>query len=257
MRSLWTVIGFAILGCASLVRAQDLGFQVQVGTDAPSTVWLNQGTGGTWDYSSGTLTLDNSVITTANIAGTQQSGLIIDPDPSINFGFGVSNTGTTTQQYTFTFPMPAAALAVNLPPGLYNVSATFGDTLTASPGDTAVFSLPSGTTSYEQSFINSQDAGVDINSSANNPEVVVGGTDGNTQTFSFTKSLGQELLSSTGTTMSVTTTFDLTPGDSASFSGSFTVMTVSATPEPSSVALGLVAVLGFAVLAIRARARQA
>jgi hypothetical protein len=253
MRTFWALLGFVGLACTAFVRGQDLGFQVQVGSDSPDTVWLDSGSGGTWTYASGTLTMDNSVITTANIPGTQESGLVINPDPSINFGFGVSNTGSVTQQYSFTFPMPAAALSVNLPPGLYNVSATFGNTLTASPGDTAVFSLPDGSTSYMQSFINSLDAGVDIASGTDNPEQEVGGSSGNTQTFSFSPSTGQFLVSSTGTTMSVTTTFDLSPGDSASFSGSFTV---TATPEPSTLALGLMAALGFAAMAVRSRYRR-
>ncbi len=253
MRSLWAVAGFVVLASTALVRAQDVGFEVQVGANPTDTVTLNQGSNGMWTFPSGTLTFSNATVYATAIPGTGESGVVINPDPSINFGFGVTNTGTTAQQYTFTFPMPATALAVNLPPGLYNVSATFGDTLTAGAGDTATFSLPAGSTTYEQSFINGLDANVDIASGTNNPEVVVGGDTGNTQTFSFSTSTEQELLNSTGTTMSVTTTFDLTPGDSASFSGSFTV---SAVPEPPSVGLALAGVLGFVILRLRARYRR-
>ncbi len=140
------------------------------------------------------------------IPGTQESGLVVDSDPSIVFGFGVTNdgaAGTAPTKYTFTFPMPAMALAVNLPAGTYNVSATFGDTLTANAGGHgglftglhhALYAGPSST---------SQDAGVDIAAGSNNSEQVVGGTEGNTQTFSFTQSLGQFFVSPIGTTMSV------------------------------------------------------
>jgi hypothetical protein len=50
--------------------------------------------------------------------------------------------------------------------------------------------------------------------------------------------------------MSVTTDFDLSPGDSASFSGSFVVQTV---PEPASLVLGLTAMGAFALLIFRSR----
>ncbi len=135
------------------MRGQDLDFQVQAGADT-QTLTLASGPNDTWSYSStSTLTLGDSKIYTSPIGTSGQSGLVIDADPSINYGFGVTNGGTATQTYTFTFPMPTMALAVNLPPGTYNVSASFGDTLTASPGDTAQFSLHSGTTTYQQSLV--------------------------------------------------------------------------------------------------------
>jgi hypothetical protein len=151
---------------------------------------------------------------------------------AVNFAYGVTNSGSTVEEFTNTFPTPA--LTINLPPGTYDVSATFGITLTAAPGDTAVFSLPTDATSYMKSFINGQDAGVDIG----------------TEVFSFAPVSSQYVLTSTGTTMSVTTDFDLSPGDSASFSGSFVVQTV---PEPASLVLGLTAMGAFALLIFRSR----
>jgi hypothetical protein len=256
MKSLGLLAGLVLLACTAFVRGQDLDFQVQAGA-MTQTLTLASGPGDTWTYSStGTTTLGSSKIYTAAIGNTGESGLVIDADPSINYGFGVTNNGTTTQTYTFTFPMPSLALAVNLPAGTYTVSASFGDTLTAAPGDTAQFSLDGGTTTYQQSFIDSSDAGVDIVVPVGeNPETVTapsGGT--NTGVFSFTNSTGTFTLASTGTTMSVTTTFDLSPGDSASFSGSFVVQS---TPEPASVGLGLLALGAFAGLVIRARRSRA
>jgi len=256
MKSIGAFVGLVVLACTAIVRGEDLDFQVQAGADT-ETFTLTAGPNDTWSYTTtGTLDLGTSgskFFTTQNPLG--QSGLVIDADPSINYGFGVTNNGTATQTYTFTFPMPALALAVNLPPGTYTVSASFGDTLTAAPGDTAHFSLSSGMTTYQQSFINGTNAGVDIVvPGADSPETVTAppGTT-NTGVYGFTTSTSTLTLVSTGTTMSITTTFDLSPGDSASFSGSFVV---TATPEPSSVALGLMAALGFASLAARARQRR-
>ena len=256
MRSFWALVGLVMLAGTAFVRGQALDFQVQAGSDT-KTLTLASGPNDTWTYSStGTMTLGNSKIYTTAIGTTGQSGLVIDADPSINYGFGVTNDGSTTQKYTFTFPMPSMALAVNLPPGTYAVSASFGDTLTAAPGDTAQFSLDSGTTTYQQSFINGSDAGVDIVVPAvDNPETVTAPSgSANTGVFGFTNSTGTLTLSSTGTAMSITTTFDLSPGDSASFSGSFVV---TATPEPASFGLGLLALVAFAGLVIRARRSRA
>ncbi len=118
---------------------------------------------------------------------------------------------STVQTYSFTFPMPSQSLAVNLP-----VAATFGITLTAAEGDTAVFSLAPGQTSFMQSSIDGKDVGIDVGSAT---ETV----DNGTEVFSFPSSSTDITLTSTGTSMSVTTTFDLSPGDSASFSGSFVI----------------------------------
>jgi hypothetical protein len=144
--------------------------------------------------------------------------------------------------------MPSGSLAINLPAGTYNVASTFGITLTSGDSDTAVFSLPGGTADYMQSSINGQDAGVDVGSAT---ESVTGGT----EVFDFPGASSPYTLNSTGTSMSVTTTFDLTPGDSASFSGSFQIQAV---PEPASVAFGLIAVGAFAGLVlVRTRRAQA
>jgi hypothetical protein len=160
---------------------------------------------------------------------------------AVNFAYGVTNSGSTVEEFTNTFPSPV--LTINLPPGTYDVSATFGITLTAAPGDTAVFSLPTDASSYMKSFINGQDAGVDIGTATET-------TSGGTEVFSFAPVSSQYVLTSTGTTMSVTTDFDLSPGDSASFSGSFVVQTV---PEPASLVLGLTAMGAFALLIFRSR----
>jgi PEP-CTERM motif len=255
MKLLGAIVGLVVLACTAFVRGQDLDFQVQAGA-MTQTITLASGPNDTWTYSSGTMTLGSSKIYTAPIGNTGQSGLVIDADPSINYGFGVTNNGTTTQKYTFTFPMPSLALAVNLPAGTYTVSASFGDTLTAAPGDTAQFSLDGATTTYQQSFIDGSNAGVDIVVPAGqNPETVTAPSNGtNTGVFSFTNSTGTFTVASTGTAMSVTTTFDLSPGDSASFSGSFVV---EAVPEPASVGLGLLALGAFAGLVIRARRTRA
>ncbi len=255
MKIIWALVGFCVLTCTALVRGQDLTFQVQAGS-ATDTVALTSEPDGIWTYdSSSTITLGKTEIYAAPITGDAgQSGVVINADPSINYGFGVTNTGSTTVTYSFTFPMPAMALAVNLPAGQYNVSASFGNTLTPAPGDTAQFSLAPGSTTYQQSFINGLDAGVDIVvPPGENPETFAASPGAFTGVDSFAPSTGTYTLTTTGTTMSVTTTFDLSPGDSASFSGSFIV---TAAPEPSSAALSLVAAFGLAVLAIRARRRR-
>jgi hypothetical protein len=162
---------------------------------------------------------------------------------AINFGYGATNTGTETMPFTFTFPMPANELPINLAPGTYDVTSTFGITLTASPGDTAEFSLAPDTSFYMTPTINGVNvASVDIGTT---PETTT-----TTEEFSFPAETSTFTLTSTGTVMSVTTTFDLSPGDSASFSGSFLV---TSAPEPRSLVLGGIALVAFALMATRLR----
>jgi len=247
MKSTSIILGLALAGTVTSAQAATPPappaptFSIDAGGDALS-IALKQSSSGLWVLNTATLPKE---INGSSFEAT--TGLTINPDPSINFGFGVTNDTSTVQTYSFTFPMPSNSLSVNLPPGTYSVASTFGITLTAGSGDTAKFSLPAGITSYMQSFINGKDAGVDVGSAT---ETVSNGT----EVFNFPGASTDDVLTSTGTSMSVTTTFDLTPGDSASFSGSFVVQAV---PEPSSVALGLIALGACVVLVARSRRAQA
>ncbi len=181
----------------------------------------------------------------AGIAATAKA----DPNnPSINFGYGITNTTSSVETYTFGFPMPTGALAINLPAGTYDISASFGLTLTPAPGDTETFSLPNGASNFLTTYINGQNTGLGIGT-------VTETASNGTEVFSFAPVSEQYVLTTTGLSMETLTTFNLSPGDSASFSGSFEITQV--VPEPGSLALGVLAVGAFAGLVIRRRQAQA
>jgi len=162
-------------------------------------------------------------------------------DPSINFGYGITNTTSSVKTYTFGFPMPTGALAINLPAGDYEILASFGLTLTPAAGDTATISLPTGFNNYFTTYINGVDTGADIGT-------VTETASSGTEVFSFPAVTMPYTLTTTGVSMEALTTFNLSPGDSASFSGSFQI--VQLVPEPGSIALGLLGVGAFAGLVI-------
>jgi hypothetical protein len=165
---------------------------------------------------------------------------------SLNFANGITNTSSTVEEFSFTFP-PTVPQPINLPAGTYDVSASFGITLTG-VDDTATVSLPGDALAYMVSSINGVDAGVDIGTAT---ETVTN----DTEVFKFTPVTGQFTSGSALTSIDDVIKFDLSPGDSASFSGSFQI---SAVPEPSSVALSLIAVGAFAgLVVIRARRSRA
>jgi hypothetical protein len=184
------------------------------------------------------VTLDGSTITN----GQNGTLLTFDPDPSLNYGFGVANNTNTTQTYTLSFPQQygSSPLAVNLPTGTYDVTASLAVTLSESDHNGATFSQ-SGSIPFQLDLLNQGSPGqtdvIDIGTGT--LTIPSGSVSNQSQTFSFTEVENPSYyLASTGTTMSITTTFQLSPGDSASFSGSYTI---TAAPEPSGVSLGLLA----------------
>lgn len=221
--------------CAQGISAPE----VEISSDGSQTdLQLTQGASG-W-YLAGPANLSNAVI--------QSSSLQFDPDPRLNYGFGLFNDTGTTQTYTVSFPTISGSftpLSINLAPGTYSVSETFGVTLTDGAGDGATFSQVDPSTPFEHGYVNSTDV-LDMGTGT---LTIPAGAPANqeTQTFFFTGvSDPSYLLLAQGTTMNITTTFQLSPGDSASFSGSFII---EAAPEPSSLALGAIALGAFVVVA--------
>ncbi len=156
------------------------------------------------------------------------------------------NAQSTSQDYPSTFPK--TPLTLDLAPGTYDLTSTFGITLSSGGDDTATFSLPAGTTAYMQTSINGTvDTALNIGSAT---ETVTDGT----QVFSFDPATTTFTTSGGETTFEVTTDFNLSAGDIASYTGNFQI---TAVPEPASVALGLMAIGAFAVLVIRSRRAQA
>jgi hypothetical protein len=176
--------------------------------------------------------------TTASVNNDGQS-IVVDSDPKVSYGFGVTNTGTTTQTFTFTFP--TTPLTVNLPAGLYTVSGSLSGSVSDGADDGVVVS-----NLLQKSFVDSTDAGVDVGSST--PLTFSGGA------FSAPFGPFNAVHNTTAfpaiSNISVQTSFDLSPGDSISFSGNFTIV---AAPEPSGVGLGAVAALALIGLGLRTR----
>jgi hypothetical protein len=169
---------------------------------------------------------------------------------TLNYAGGASTPsgGSAPTLESFT----ATPLVFDLGPGTYDVSASFGFTLTAPSGGAATISLPGGVADYMTTTINGVDSGADIGtmSETNN-------AGGSTIVIPFSAVSGNTLVLTVPTeiTMGIATDFDLSPGASASFSESFQIQ---AAPEPSSVALSVIAFGAFAALVvIRARRSRA
>jgi len=191
-------------------------------------------------------TVNGSEITNATIQ--------FDSDPSITYGYGVYNGTGSTQTYSIVFPQVSgnsSPLAVNLPPGLYSVKASLAVTVTDDGNlDGATFSQVNSSTPYQQDLLNSTDV---INIGTGTLNIPSGTVD--SETFPFTSvSNPAYSLGSTATTMSILTSFDLSAGVSASFSGSFTI---TAVPEPSSFGFALIAAGAFGLLVVCARRSRA
>jgi hypothetical protein len=176
------------------------------------------------------------------------NSLTIDPDPSISYAFSASNNpnaaDNSTTQWNMSFP--AAPLAVNLTPGLYNVSSSAAGSLTdgtTDGGTDGVTISPINLAPIVQSYIGGADAGVDLFYSAINSPAQALSSPFGPSTASGTYNLG-----TTATTMDVTLGFNLSGNDQASLTGRFNV---SAVPEPASLPLAFIAAGAFVVLMVR------
>lgn len=186
-------------------------------------------------------TLSNGVTFTLN-------EVELDVDPNVHYSIGVTNDDNATgfTPYTFTFDTP-----VSLSAGYYTVSSTFGGSLTDG-GDNGVTIIPlTPGASMQDSYIGSEDAGVDLGNApisiSPNPE---------TQQFNTLSAGPTYIYSPTSVAqISVTTGFQLSDNDSAGLTGRFNV-TVAA-PEPSSGRLALVAAVLFTLgVILRPRGRS-
>jgi hypothetical protein len=192
-----------------------------------------------WTLAPGTYTDSAGLTVTVNNSANSLP-TVIDSDPKISYGFGITND--TSAPVTYTMSFPATPLVTNLPAGQYTLTSTFGGSVTDGDNDGATLSPASGP--IQKAYINGTDVGTPID--LDSDTTTVSAAEG---TGVFGRYSGGETLSLTSVnTIDLTTSFTLSPGDSVSFSGSFDV---EAVPEPSSVALGAVALAGFAYLARR------
>jgi hypothetical protein len=228
------IVGTMVLGWAvatSALAAPLLPFGVSVYEHSPNTV----------------LTVTNALLS-------------YNTDPSLNYGYGVYNGSGTVQTYTLTFPLSTSGvvvpLSINLAPGTYDATVSLGVTLTDGGGDGATFSQV-GTTPFETGVLNyNTTSQVNVIGIGTGPLTIAPGASNPSQTFTFSPVDDPNFqLTTQGSTMDITTTFELSPGDSASFSGSFKI---NAVPEPASLSFGLLAAGAMgALLVLRRRSAQA
>jgi MYXO-CTERM domain-containing protein len=232
--TLYLTFGAAFSGMAVAQTAPDLDFTA--GGDSAS-VQLTQEGDGVWGVSTGTeVTLNNGITFKLN-------SIQVNSDPYVFYSFSVQNTSTVTMPYTATIPVVPAVL----PSGPYLVSSSLGVTLTDANPSAAVWisPVPAGPGTVQQGLIGGNDAGVDLDSIT-----VSNSSFGSTTTTNFSAGPKTYTLGSSATDISMTESFDLSPGASVGLSGFFNVETV---PEPSAWVLGALALLAFGVI----RARRA
>lgn len=235
MKKLTLSLALAVVLPGMVFAQSSPDWVVSAGGNTASVPLTSEGSG-IWGASPGTdISLGNGITFTLN-------SIEVEADPYIFYSYSVQNTGTSTILYTASIPAVPSAL----PAGSYQVTSSLGISLTdANPGSAVSISPASG--SIQQGLIGGSDAGVDLGLST-----VTNGTFG--ATISTTYSGGPSLYTTTGpsSNISVTESFDLSPGASVGLSGFFNV---EAAPEPSSWCLGIVALLAFAVVR-RLRARS-
>jgi hypothetical protein len=194
---------------------------------------------GTWGVSSGTqVALGNGVTFTLN-------SIVVNADPYVYYSYNVTNTSSSTMEYTASIP----ATTVSLAPGQYAVSSSLGISLTdAMPSSGVTIQPVSSPGAIQQAFVGANDAGVDLGTAT-----ITNGSFGSTSTTNYTGAAIYN-LAAPATTISLSTSFDLSAGASVGLSGFFNVQAV---PEPSSVGFGLVAAGAFVFLMMRARRSRA
>ncbi len=253
----------ATLGWSSTTNLQ------QTTSDTYELVNTNSSNGVMWGNSPANgITPINSTIniySSTVINGTTAS-TVFDADPAIHYALGVTNDSTTTAQtYTFIFSMPLT-LALTAGTQVMVTSSVSGSVASGSDTPQSV-SIGLGANPYiQQSYFGvpttqsngsttGMDAGVDLLNATTTPSTPLVFAPNQSTAFgdnsSITATLPSVTLTANLTTISVVTSFTLSPDSSASFSGKFVVTTVAnATPEPSTEAL-LVAGLGMLLLIVK------
>jgi hypothetical protein len=238
MKKLVLICGLSLLLGAPLVAQSAPELEFSAGGD---TAWvsLTPNGSGSWTVSPETqVTLNNGISFTLNT-------VTVNSDPNVFYSFNVTNNTGSPMTYTASIPAVPASLA----PGAYTVSSSLGITLTnASEGNTVSISPAASATSIQQGLIGANDAGVDIGTTFANSVF------GTTSTTSFSGGPSVYNLGAPASDISVTESFELSAGASVGVSGFFDVQAV---PEPSSVALGGIALGAFALLIFRARRMRA
>jgi len=169
----------------------------------------------------------------------------INTDPTVSYGVGVTNTSSSFTPYTFTFTTPVAIAA-----GAFNYSASVAGSITDGGNDGATILTPAGGGAIQTAFIASSTQSSTVvgllNSTITAPD------------SAFSDPIPTASASGTGnvafnaTEIGITTAFQLSAGDSATFSGR---LDVEAAPEPNSFALGGLCALLFGALALRSRSK--
>jgi len=236
MKKLGIIACLALATASLTARADDPSLTIQSGTASVDVALASQGNG-IWGINSPiSETLSNGTSFTIN-------DVELDIDPTVHYAIGVTNADGATgyTPYTFTFTTPTTLAA-----GIYDVSSSLAGSLTAGASTEVTLQPPSSGTGYvQQSFIGSNDAGVDLLNTSVTPA-----WSPFSQPFGPYSASGTYNLGASVTQISVTTAFGLSNSDSASLSGRFDV---TAAPEPSSVAMGFMAIGAFIGLIVRAR----
>jgi hypothetical protein len=238
MKQLGMIIGLLAGMSGAAIAQSGPSLEIWSGSQSTSVALPSQGNG-TWGF---TQSPSDPLTFSLNGSSISLSWVTLESDPTVSYGLGVTNNSSSTMPYTFTFVTPTV-----LAPGQYAVSASVSGSLTDGGSDGVTVSPPASG-AIQQSFIGTaagNDAGVDLLTSTITAPDEASSDPIPKATASSTYTLG-----STASQISVTTAFNLSAGDSATFSGRFDV---NAVPEPSSIGLGLICTVIFGFLAIRRR----